>query len=155
LCLVGRVASHSFNAAFMRVCQPGPLARNAPTTSRSRRIATCSLAGFFPGPRVRRSVPIVAATPPPGVTTPLLQSILRARALPRGVAAPVRADSQEGGVYIFGSSAESVGKLGRWRRVAMSIERVQLAASGIEGSLYRLVVLGIGMQERSPLFFEE
>ena len=39
-------------------------------------MATCSFAGFLFGPRVRRSSPSVAATPPPDVTTPLLQSTL-------------------------------------------------------------------------------
>ena len=62
------LASHSFNAAFTRVCQPTPPALKAPSTSASRRMATCSFGGFLPGPRARRMAAIVAATPPPGVT---------------------------------------------------------------------------------------
>lgn len=69
----------------MRVCQPGPPARKARSTSASRRMATCSLAGFRPGPRVRRIAAIVAATPPPGVTTAEDQSILTPLADPIGL----------------------------------------------------------------------
>jgi hypothetical protein len=39
-------------------------------------MATCSFAGFLFGPRVLRSADTVAATPPPGVTTALLQLTL-------------------------------------------------------------------------------
>lgn len=42
----------------------------------SRRMATCSLAGLLLVPRVLRSALTVAATPPPAVTTALLQSTL-------------------------------------------------------------------------------
>jgi hypothetical protein len=72
--LAGCEASHSFSAALTRVCQPGPLALRAPTTSGSSRIATCSFAGRLFGPRVRRSTARVEATPPPDVTVPLLQT---------------------------------------------------------------------------------
>lgn len=71
----GCSASHSFSALFMRVCQPGPPALKAPRTSRSTRIATCSLVGFLLGPLVRRNVAIVASTPPPRVTVAFPQSL--------------------------------------------------------------------------------
>ena len=67
--------SHSLRAVFIRVCQPGPSARNAARISGSIRIATCSLVGFLFFPRVFRSALIVAATPPPCVTTPCFQSM--------------------------------------------------------------------------------
>ena len=73
--VTGCSLSHSFRAVFIRVCQPGPLDRNAARTSGSKRMATCSLVGFLFFPRVLRSVLRVAATPPPGVTTAFPQSI--------------------------------------------------------------------------------
>lgn len=84
--LTGCVASQYLSAALTRVCHPGPLARRAPTTSWSRRMATCSLAGFLLGPRVLGRLARVSATPPPGVTVPSLQSIFSLREVRTGAA---------------------------------------------------------------------
>ncbi len=46
------ISSHSFSAASMRVCQPGPDARKRATTSGESRMVTRSLTGAFCGPRV-------------------------------------------------------------------------------------------------------
>jgi len=50
-------------------------------------MATCSLVGLLFGPRTRRTDAIVAATPPPGVTTPLSHSTRRERLEAGGAAA--------------------------------------------------------------------
>ena len=46
------ISNHSFSAASMRVCQPGPDARKRATTSGESRMVTRSLTGAFCGPRV-------------------------------------------------------------------------------------------------------
>ena len=70
----GFFASQSLSTVFSRVCQPGPLALKADSTSGSRRMAICSLVGALFLPLTLRSSAIVAATPPPDVRTALLQS---------------------------------------------------------------------------------
>jgi len=83
----GWLAIQSFRTVLTRVCHPGPLARRADTSSWSRRMATCSLAGFLLGPRVLRKPPSVAATPPPCVAVACCQSILLLPGVLTGAAA--------------------------------------------------------------------
>lgn len=101
------VRSQSFNASFMRVCQPGPVARKAFSTSGLYLIATCSFAGRRFGPLV---LTFPVTTPPRFITAPSQsETLVRGLSGSIGVVVPVDALSMLSCLVNVGDRVQTVG----------------------------------------------
>ncbi len=101
------VRSQSFNASFMRVCQPAPVARKAFSTSGLNLIATCSFAGRRFGPRV---LTFPTTAPPRFITAPSQsETVVRGLSGSIGVVVPVDALSMLSCLVNVGDRVQTVG----------------------------------------------
>ena len=101
------VRSQSFNASFMRVCHPAPVARKAFSTSGLYLIATCSFTGRRFGPRV---LTLPTTTPPRFITAPSQsETVVRGLSGSIGVVVPVDALSMLSCLVNVGDRVQTVG----------------------------------------------